>query len=147
MDSLTKNSNIEAIRRYLEQHIQENWQRVYRDVHQEMIDRYPQIGDTVYGLYGQRLFRPVHDYFKQVGLQAIPRLPGSFINSREWGPEEERQRWMWSKIVSAGGTAVGTIVIIFYHDHLQVRIPRAFEVIALEETTKGEVIKALSGIA
>jgi hypothetical protein len=51
---------------------------------------------------------------------------------------------MWSKIVSADGAAVGTIVTIFYHDHLQIRIPRAFDVIALAETAKGEVIEALS---
>jgi hypothetical protein len=144
MEPLTQRSDIQTIGQHIQQHIHENWERIYHNLHEEMVRRYPEIGDSVYGLYGQQLFRPVHDHFKQVGLRAIPRLPGSFINSREWGPEEERQRWMWSKIVSAEGAAVGTIVTIFYHDHLQIHIPRAFDLIALPETAKGEVINTLS---
>ena len=54
---------------------------------------------------------------------------------------------MWSKITKADGAALGTIVTVFYHDHLQIRIPRAFKIIALEVTTKGDVIKALSRLS
>jgi hypothetical protein len=54
---------------------------------------------------------------------------------------------MWSKISTTDGAPVGTIAIVFWHDHTQIRIPRPFQVIALEETTKGDVIKALSALS
>jgi hypothetical protein len=137
-------SDIHALARYIQQHIDDNWEMVYQQNREEMARRYGEIGDTVYGIYGARLFRPVHAQMKEEGLRATPRLPGHFNSSREWGPEDERERWMWSKITTAEGAAVGTIVTVFYHDHLQIRIPRAFRVIPLEATGKRAVVAALS---
>lgn len=74
MKPLTPTSDIHTIGRYIQHHIHQNWQPIYHNLHAEMIARYPEMGDTVYGLYGQKLFRPVHNHFKQVGLRAIPRL-------------------------------------------------------------------------
>jgi hypothetical protein len=142
-----KSSDIHAIARTIEQYIHENWEAVFQDSRDEMIERYAEIGDSVYGIYGSRLFRHIHDQFREAGLRATPRLPGSFSISREWGPEDDRERWMWSKITKADGAAPGTIVTVFYHDHLQIRIPRAFKIIGLEATTKGDVIKALSRLS
>lgn len=136
--------DIHALAEEVQAHINTHWEAVYHANRQEMIDRYPEIGDSVYGIYGARLFQPIHARFKEAGIKATPRLPGNFGMSREWGPEEERQRWMWSKITRLDGIAIGTLVTVFYHDHVQVRIPRAFEIIPLPVTTKNEVIKALS---
>jgi hypothetical protein len=137
-------SDIQALAGYIQQYIDDEWEAVYQQNREEMVRRYAEIGDTVYGIYGARLFRPVHAQMKEAGLRATPRLPGSFNDSREWGPEDERERWMWSKITRADGAAVGTIVTVFYHDHLQIRIPRAFQVIPLEVTGKRAVVAALS---
>jgi hypothetical protein len=140
--------DIFALGRYIEQHIAENWEAVFLQNRDEMIARYAEIGDTVYGIYGTRLFRPVHDEMRLVGLKATPRLPGNFNTSREWGDDEtDRQRWMWSKITEANGTPFGTIVTLFFHDHEQIRIPRPFQVIALAETAKNDVVKALSALS
>lgn len=139
-----QSSDIHTIARYIQRYINENWETVYQDCREEMVARYDDIGDSVYGIYGSRLFRHIHDQFKEARLRATPRLPGSFTISREWGLEDDRQRWMWSKIATADGAALGTIVTVFFHDHLQIRIPRAFQVIALEETTKRDVVKTLS---
>lgn len=139
--------NIHEIGQMIQQHIDENWERIYQDTHTEMVRLYDEIGDSVYGIYGRNLFKAIHDTFKENGMRAMPRLPGSFSISREWGPEDDRQRWMWSKIIGKDGKAIGTIVTVFYHDHLQIRVPRAFRIIALEETGKGEVIEALSRLA
>jgi hypothetical protein len=94
------------------------------------------------------MFRHIHAQLKEVGMKATPRLPGNFSVSREWGDDErDRQRWMWSKITTKEGAPVGTIATVFYHDHEQIRIPRPFRIIALTETTKGDVVKALSKIS
>lgn len=143
----TGNQDIDTLGRYIEQYVNENWERVAREMHDEMVAKYDEIGDTVYGMYGATLFKPIHDELKTVGWVAKPRLPGNFGISREWGPETERQRWMWSRVVATDGTDIGTIVVAFFHDHEQIRIPRAHPIIALTETTKGYVVRALSAIS
>jgi hypothetical protein len=142
------NRDIFALGRYIEQHVAENWEAVFLANREEMIARYAEIGDTVYGLYGTRLFRAIHDQMRLVGLKAVPRLPGRFETSREWGDDEtDRQRWMWSKITEADGAAFGSIVTIFFHDHEQIRIPRPFQIVALTQTAKTDVVKALSDLS
>jgi hypothetical protein len=143
----SKSRDIHTMGRYIQQHIDENWQAVYEETREEMLARYPEIGDSVYGIYGAHLFRHVHSQLKEARLKASPRLPGSFTISREWGPEDERQRWMWSKVITAEVAGIGTIVTAFFHDHTQIRIPRPFLITALEVTSNGAVIKALSRIS
>jgi hypothetical protein len=140
-------SDIQSVGRYIQQHVDEHWELVFQSVRQEMLDRYAEIGDSVYGIYGTHLFREIHEQFKDVGLKATPRLPGNFSVSREWGEETDRQRWMYSKITTKDGAPVGTIATAFFHDHEQIRIPRPFKIIALAETTKGDVVKVLSQIS
>jgi hypothetical protein len=140
-------SDIHKIAQYIQQHVDEQWETVYQNTRDEMVARYAEIGDSVYGIYGSHLFRHIHHQLKEVGLRATPRLPGDFNSSREWGEETDRQRWMWSKIVTKDNAPVGTILVAFYHDHEQIRIPRAFKIIGLEVTGKQEVVDALSKLS
>lgn len=138
-------SDIFTIGRYVQQYVNEHWDAVFQTERDEMVRLYPEIGDSVYGVYGNKLFKVLHEEFKANGLRATPKLPGSLNLSREWGDDDrDRQRWMWSKIIGADGTAIGTIVTVFYHDHIEIRIPRVFQIIAIKETSKGAVIEALS---
>lgn len=140
-------SDIHALARYIQQHVDEQWESVYQQTRDEMIARYDEIGDSVYGIYGTHLFRHIHDQLKEVGWRATPRLPGDFNASREWGEETDRERWMWSKITTKDNTPIGTIVVTFYHDHEQIRIPRAFKIIGLDVTGKRDVVAALSKLS
>lgn len=141
-------NDIQSIGHYIQEHINQEWENAFQHCEAKMLEMYPKIGDSVYAIYGKQLFQNVHERFKELGLQANPRLPGSLMNSREWGEDEsDRQRWMWSKISQSDGTTIGTIAIAVYHDHTQIRIPRAFRVIALEASSPAAVIKALSEIS
>jgi hypothetical protein len=143
-----KSRDIHTLAAYLQQYLDENSQPIFDRYQAEMERLYPEIGDSVYGIYGKHLFQPVHEQFKAVGLRSTPRLPfGGFSASREFGPEEDRQRWFWSKITTTDGETLGTIALAFYHDHVQIRIPRPARVMALTETSKGAVIAALSRIS
>jgi hypothetical protein len=140
-----QSSDIFTIANYVQQYVNEHWNAIFQENRDEMVRLYPEIGDSVYGVYGNKLFKVLHEEFKANGLRATPKLPGSLNMSREWGDDErDRQRWMWSKIIGADGTAIGTIVTVFYHDHIEIRIPRVFQIIALKETSKSAVIEALS---
>ncbi|MBV9786704.1 MAG: hypothetical protein JOZ51_00910 [Chloroflexi bacterium] len=143
---LTESSEpaIFAIGRFIEAQIAENWQRVLETRHDRLIDTYHRLGEMVYGAYGEFLFRPIRQEIKQAGFRLAPRLPGEFDISREWGTEEDRQRWMWSTVSTADGTAIGTIVVKYYHDHTEFRVPRPPAILALTETGKDAVVDALS---
>ena len=138
--------DINAIARAIETYVGATWEEVLQKNAAKLATAYEKAGDMAYGTYLDLLFRPVARRLKQIGLRAVPRLPGEFDISREWGvPDEtDQQRWMWSTIRSAEEADVGTIVTITYHDHTCFRLPRAPGVIALTETGKEAVIDALS---
>ncbi|MFQ4141346.1 DUF6022 family protein [Chlorogloeopsis sp. ULAP02] len=112
----------------------------------KLLDAFSKAGDMAYGAYCYKLFRPIHQQLKQVELYPSPWFPGDFNISREWGniDQTEQQRWMWSKITTLEGEAIGTIVTIIFHDHTQFRLPHQPQVIALTQTSKEAVVEALS---
>ena len=146
MESLQSNSDIQAIACYMQHHIDAQWESVFDQTRAEMVARYEEIGDSVYGIYGTWLFKPIHAHLKEVGIHTKPRLPfGGFSDSREWGDDDtDRQRWFVSKLTDKNGSVIGSIAIGYYHDHMQVRIPRAPRIIALKNSSKQAVVKELS---
>ncbi len=139
-----KQPDIHTLAAYVQAYVNEHGQSVFDANKAEMIEKYPLIGDSVYGMHGKRLFDDLHAQMKALGLKATPRIPGNLMISREWGDDEsDRQRWMWSKITQADGTALGTIVCAFYHNHIEIDLPRPMKVMALEESTPKAVISAL----
>lgn len=144
----TGRTDIHALAGYIQQHVDAEWQRLFEAMHGEMVAKYDQLGEGVYGLYGARLFKPIHQQLKAIGWRATPHLPGNLNISREWGDSEaDRQRWLWSKVTREDGSAAGTIATVFHHDHTAIRIPRGMEIIGLEAVSKREVVAALSAHA
>lgn len=141
-------TTIHTLGQYVQAYLDAHTQPVFA-VHQARMERqYAEIGEAVYGVYGKHLFAPLYVEFKAMGLRTTPRLPfGGFADSREWGPEEDRQRWFWSKITADDEVALGTLVLAFYHDHVRLRIPRPPRVVPIEATSKVAVIAALARIA
>jgi hypothetical protein len=144
--SNNQNRDIHAIGRYIENHIAQNWQTLLQKNKDKLLDAFKKAGDMAYGAYCYKLFRPVHQQFKQHRLYPLPWFPGDFNISREWGnlDQSNQQRWMWSKIASMEGKEIGTIVTIIFHDHNQFRLPRQPQIIALTETSKDAVVEVLS---
>jgi hypothetical protein len=137
--------DIRTIARFIEEQIAENWSVVLETKQAKLIDAYNRGGDLAYGTYCELLFRPIQRQLKQAGVRFTPDLPGDFEISREWGNphETDQQRWMWSTLSKDDSTLLGTIVIKFYHDHTQFRVPRPPKVLALTETGKEPVVAAL----
>ncbi|BAZ40352.1 hypothetical protein NIES4101_63130 [Calothrix sp. NIES-4101] len=141
-----KNDDIFAIGKYIESHVEENWQILLEKHHDKLLRAFERTGDMAYGAYLNFLFRPVYIHLKQVNLYPEPRFPGDFSISREWGNQEEtnQQRWMWSTIKSIDGGSLGTIVTITYHDHNEFCIPQKPGIITLAQTEKDDVVAELS---
>ncbi|MDH4442223.1 MAG: DUF6022 family protein [Rhizobium sp.] len=108
-------------------------------------ERFLRDGDMAYGALNTQLFQPVRTLLTELGLEAAPRLPGDFQESREWGNAEEthQQRWMWSMIKQGSGQVVGAIAVGSHHDHSSFRLPRSPEVVGISATNCDEVIQEL----
>lgn len=137
-------AGIDVIAQYIEDHIAANWQAVFQNNRDRLLEAYNKAGDMAYGTYLNLLFLEINQQLKEAGLRPEPRLPGDLDISREWGDIEDRQRWMWSTVHSMDAGPLGTIVTIVYHDHTQLRVPRQPYIIALNETRKEDIVAALS---
>ena len=83
-------SDIHTIGRYIQQHVDEQWQPIFEANKAEMIRRYPEIGDTVYGIYGTQVFKHIHNQLSEVALKATPRSTGQLYHFEGMGRRRNR---------------------------------------------------------
>ncbi len=138
---------IQTLAEYIENHIREQWGKVLEESREELLRLYDEAEEAAYGAYAQKLFRPVRKHLESAGFLSEPRFPGKLSTSREWGPPEERERWMWSVVRRGQEAPLGTLVVGLFHDHTQFRIPHAPGVLALEETEYASIVGAISHAA
>jgi hypothetical protein len=137
---------IHALARYVQDYVDERWQPVLREGREELLRLYEKAGEPAYGTYANKLFRPVREELGRAGFLSEPAFPGALSASREWGPGEDRERWMWSVVQRGQGPPLGAIVVGLFHDHTRFRVPRAPGVLALEETDADAIIRTLSRV-
>lgn len=136
--------DIRALGRQVEAYVAAAWREVLERRRARLLDAYGRVGEMAYGAYLELLFRPLHRLARRDGLLLAPRFPGDFNISREWGEEDDRQRWMWSGVRAPGVAPLGTLVFQVHHDHTAFRVPRPVGVLALEEVGAQAVAAALS---
>lgn len=147
---LSKQSEItiQTLASYIQQYIQEQWQPVLQQGQEDLLRIYNKAGEgAAYATYAHRLFQPVQEQLKRAGFQSLPSFPGTLSTSREWGPPQERERWMWSVVRYVQAAPSGTLVIRLVHDHTQFRLPYPPGVLALEETDTDAIVQAVSQAA
>jgi hypothetical protein len=139
---------IQTLASYIQQCIQEQWQPVLQQGKEELLRLYNKAGEgAAYGTYAHRLFQPLQEQLKRAGFRSSPGFPGTLSTSREWGPPQERERWMWSVVRYGQVAPFGTLVIRLVHDHTQFRLPHPPGILALEETDTNAIVQAVSQAA
>ena len=101
---------------FVQQNVNERWRRVLDENLGELRCRYDEVGEPAYGVFASILFGPVRAQLESAGYKSELRFPGKLEVSEEWGPVEERQRWMWSVVRRERKAALGTIVVGLFHD-------------------------------
>lgn len=145
-DSVRPVHDIHALALALQARVDARWQATLDDHADKLADAYARAGDLAYGTYLGLLFRPLDRDLRGAGLATSPALPGDLDRSREWGraPDEtDQERWMWSLVRRADGTALGALVTAVFHDHTRFRVPRAPRVFGVAAGDEA-VIAALS---
>ncbi len=137
-------ATIQTLADYVENHVRGQWGKVLEESQEELLRLYDKSGEPAYGAYAQSLFRPIREQLERAGFLSEPRFPGTLSTSREWGPAEERERWMWSVARRGKEAPFGTLVVGLFHDHTRFRIPRPPAVLALEETDGDAIVGAIS---
>jgi len=137
-------SIIQTIANYIQEYVTHQWRRVLEENQEELLRLYDEAGEPAYGVYAQKLFRPVREQLERAGFLSTPGFPGTLSTSLEWGSDEERERRMWCVMRQATEAPVGTIVVGLFHDHTRFRLPHPPSVLALEETDTDEIIRAIS---
>jgi len=133
---------------YLRRFIDDHWHAVLLDNQEEFVRLYERAGEgAAYGTYAQRLFRPLREELTGAGLLCTPAFPGTLTTSREWGPPEMRERWMWSVVRLAQGPPLGTLVVRLPHDHTRFALPRPPGILALVETDGASILRAVERAA
>lgn len=58
------------------------------------------------------------------------------LSEEDWGAEDFRERRMWTLLIDreADGDALGALVVRFYHDHTDLRLPDKPSMEAVAET-------------
>lgn len=136
-------ATIQTLARYIGQSLEEHWQPVLHQRRHELEQLFAQAGEPAYSTYAAALCRPIQTQLTQAGFLANPRFPGRLAASMEWGPIEERERWMWCVVRPTEEAPIGALVLQLYHDHTQFRIPHPPGVLALEETETPGIVAAL----
>lgn len=136
-------NTVQTLADYVQAQVREHWRQVLEENWEELRHRYDEVGEPAYGVFAQKLFRPVQEQLERTGFTSEPRFPGALSASKEWGPSEERQRWLWSVVRRGRGAPLGTLVVGFFHDHTRFRIPRSPSVLALKETDADAIVGAI----
>lgn len=140
-------STIGTLVREIQQHVDQHWRHVLDSGEQDFLRLFGSIGEPAYGSYAQRLFEPVRAQIEQAGFVTTPAFPGTLSTSLEWGPEEQRERWMWCTVRQASGAQGGTIIVRLVHDHTRFRVPRSPTVLTLMEVEPEAIVQEIARLA
>ena len=117
--------SVETCAAWIDEWLDARWEDVWRSQLGHLQQVWEEIGEPAYGVYNRELFRPVQSALTREAFTCRPRLPGNLSLSEEhWGPEDFRERRMWTLLVDADGTQLGALVTRFFHDHTELRLPR-----------------------
>lgn len=128
---------VHTVAAWIRSRLDEQWWNAWQQQQPELIEAWHRIGEPAYGLYNRELFRPVQRELEGAGLTCAPRLPGSMqFSEEEWGPEDFRERRMWTLLTDPedGGRELGALVVRFFHDHTELRLPDKPSMEAVAET-------------
>lgn len=113
------------------------WLTSWQQQRPQLTEAWERIGEPAYGLYNRELFRPIQRELEEARLTCDPRLPGNMqLSEEDWGPEDFRERRMWTLLVDRedGDRELGALVVRFFHDHTELRLPDKPSMEAVAET-------------
>lgn len=130
-----KGRDLETVVDFIQQSVDEQWQQLWEQHLPQLEEVYRKSGDRAYAAFARILFGPIEQELRSEGLICEQSLPGTFPLSREqWGPQDARERRLWTLLRQENGEKLGTLVTRYFHDHTWLHLPQPPEVLGLQET-------------
>lgn len=135
----------------LSEYVALNWEKVLQTNYQELASLFPELEDSTYGLYLDRLIPHAWQELERCGFQtAEPAGEGDFviagclnfrnsIEKAEWGSAGQEIRIFWIVLNNSHNQTIGTLVLEFAHSHLQFDVPELPKFSAFAETECREI--------
>lgn len=130
---------IQTLGNYLRQYVQQDFAPFWKEHYKEYLEIHKKAGDPTYGHLGRAFFGPALKQFVAAGYQVALDFQGELS---QWGPPEVRERCRWS-VVMHDSKPIGTLVIRYFYDQTQFRMPYAPDILALPEVEAEDIIAAL----
>lgn len=127
-------NDIHAVAAWIDGQIAETWEIRWHEHLPAITALHETRGEPAYGLYNRVLFAPVQERLVAAGVTASPALPGTLpLSAEDWGPQDHRERRMWTLVRDRDGALLGAVVTRFFHDHTALRLPARPSVVGLAE--------------
>lgn len=128
-------STIATTAAWIDEQLAATWESTWQQHLPAITAMHERMGEPAYALYNRELFTPVQRRLADTGVTCRPVLPGTLpLSEEEWGPQDHRERRMWTLLRDADDQPVGAVVTRFFHDHTQLRLPDRPSVVGLAET-------------
>jgi len=145
LDTVRTNKAIRTIAAYVQQYTDEHYQEQWQQEYEELLAAWKKSGERSYTLHLHKFFTPLQKELEQIGLKFAQGLHGDLFQSIEnWGPLEFRERCYWIVVSEEQEKALGTLILRFFHSHLELNTPHPPSFIALETTDISEIIKTVN---
>lgn len=126
--------SIATVAGWIRRQLASTWEASWSEHLPAVTRAYERMGEPAYGVYNRELFAPIQSQLTPSGLTCTPALPGTLpLSEEEWGPEDHRERRMWTLLHDEHRTALGAVVTRFFHDHTRLRLPQPPTVAGLAE--------------
>ncbi|WP_426449706.1 DUF6022 family protein [Paenibacillus sp. S-38] len=131
-----------------------HWKQVLEAHRAELEKVFPELEDSTYGLYLDRLLPPIFGALEQAGYSVLGEVKetdfiiGGCLNFscslEQWGPEHHRSRVFWMPVREEGRSEpVGTLLLDFFHSHTGFEVPEGPRITAAAAADRQEIVAAV----
>ncbi|UOY86707.1 DUF6022 family protein [Bacillus glycinifermentans] len=145
--------SIEEIGEQMQRFVSHNWKKTLHDHYEELTKAFPELEDSTYGLYLDKLMPPAFESLEACGFKTTHDtkksdfLIGKSLNFRhsieKWGTEEQRSRVFWIVVRDRQNNPIGTLLFDFFHSHTGFNVPKAPKISVIRETERGNIVEAV----
>jgi len=137
---------IHTLVKWMNGYLAEQGETIRQQHEEELARMFAEYGDRAYGALIHKWMAPLGAQLHATGfgIKAGFQLSDSI---ERWGPPEERERNAWYVVHTPDGATLGTAVLQFFHSHTHFHLPRPPRFLALEETTRDNIVQAVTSAA
>ncbi|MGF7031305.1 hypothetical protein J2T17_002211 [Paenibacillus mucilaginosus] len=145
---------VEDLAAVIQNELAPQWKQVLEEHRAELESVFPELEDSTYGLYLDRLLPPIFGALEQAGYSVLGEVKDTdfiiggclnFSSSLEqWGPEHHRSRVFWIPVREEGRSEpVGTLLLDFFHSHAGFEVPEGPRITAIPAANRREIVAAV----